>query len=74
MTEIVQLICLCHNSPGRLSPVGVRRREMGCCTTGFSSKEELKQRFLIRPEKVESKTMSLVHVVRIRVRDELPQE
>lgn len=65
VTEIVQLICLCHNSPGLLSPVGVRRGEMGCRTTGFSSKAELKQRFLIRPEKVESKTMSLVHVVRI---------
>lgn len=38
-----------------------------------NSKAELKQRFLIRPEKVESKTMSLVHVVRIR-EDELPQE
>lgn len=39
-----------------------------------NSKAELKQRFLIRPEKVETKTMSVVHVVRIRVSGELPQE
>lgn len=39
-----------------------------------NSKAELKQRFLIRLKKVGSKTISLVHVVRIRVKDEIPQE
>ena len=73
MTEIVQLICLCHSSPSLLSPVRVRRGIWDAAPQVPDSKAKLKQRFLIRPEKVESKT-SLVHVVRIRVRDKLPQE
>lgn len=35
---------------------------------------ELKQRLLIRLEKVETKTMSPAHVLRIRAKDDLPQE
>lgn len=74
MTEIVQLICLCHSSPHLLPPVRVRRGSWDAAPQVSSSKAELKQRFLIRLEKVETKTISLVHVVRIRAEDELPEE
>lgn len=44
------------------------------CTAGFSdSKAELKQRVLIRLEKVETEMISLVHMLRIRVKDELTE-
>lgn len=50
------------------------RKEMERCTAGFSdSKAELKQRVLIRLEKVETEMISLVHMLRIRVKDELAE-
>lgn len=71
MTAIVQLICLCHSSPDLLSLVHERRGRWHAAPQVSNSKAELKQRFIIRPEKVETNTMSLVDMARIRVRDEL---
>lgn len=66
VAEIVQLICLCHGSPHLLSPpvqVRKRRREGDAAPQVSNSKAELKSWFLIRLEKVETKTIRPAHVV-----------
>lgn len=70
----MQLICCRHSSHHLLPPVaGERGRRWDATPQVPDSKAELKQRFLIRLEKVETKMISLVHLVRIRIKDEPPQ-
>ncbi|KAK5608185.1 hypothetical protein CRENBAI_002955, partial [Crenichthys baileyi] len=62
-----------RDSPHPPSPSVDERREASPRVSG--SKTEFKQRVLIRLEKVETKTISLVHEGRIRIKDhKLPQE
>lgn len=59
----MRLICLCHNSAALLSSWGWRGGETECRAAGYQQQRELKQRFLINPENVESKRSA--HVVKI---------